>query len=142
MQYFIDFPSNSKGNTLLHRIASDYSHADWDGLRDHLRDILWDDTFKLSASAVTEFCECGFRLELMYTLLIANIRSSLTHLHSFQLLVLLPLFREIFFCLYQQNKSSESKAKFRQATNRCKKVLEAAKLACANKTKESCFPDC
>ena len=42
-----------------------------------------------------------------------------------------------FFHLYQQNKSSESKVQFRQASNRCKRVLEAAKLAYANKTKES-----
>ena len=39
--------------------------------------------------------------------------------------------------MYQQNKSSESKVKFRQANNRCKRVLEAAKLAYANKTEES-----
>ena len=39
--------------------------------------------------------------------------------------------------MYQQNKSSDSKVKFRQASNRCKRVLEAAKLAYANKTKES-----
>ena len=39
--------------------------------------------------------------------------------------------------MYQKNKSSESKAKFRQASNHCKRVLEAAKLAYANKTKES-----
>ena len=45
--------------------------------------------------------------------------------------------RNHFFRLYQQNKSSESKVKFRQASNRCKRVLEAAKLAYANKTKES-----
>ena len=45
--------------------------------------------------------------------------------------------RNHFFCLYQQNKSSESKVKFRQASNRCKRVLEAAKLAYATKTKES-----
>ena len=39
--------------------------------------------------------------------------------------------------MYQQNKSSESKVNFRQASNRCKKVLESAKLAYAHKTKES-----
>ena len=39
--------------------------------------------------------------------------------------------------MYQREKSSDSKVKFRQASNRCKKVLEAAKLAYANKTKES-----
>ena len=42
-----------------------------------------------------------------------------------------------FFRLYQREKSSDSKVKFRQASNRCKRVLEAAKLAYANKTKES-----
>ena len=45
--------------------------------------------------------------------------------------------RNHFFPLYQQNKSSESKVKFRQASNCCKRVLEAAKLAYATKTKES-----
>ena len=45
--------------------------------------------------------------------------------------------RNHFFHLYQKDNSSESKLKFRQASNRCKMVLEAAKLAYANKTKES-----
>ena len=36
----------------------DYSRADWDGLRDHLRDVPWEDIFKLGASgAASEFCE-------------------------------------------------------------------------------------
>ena len=39
--------------------------------------------------------------------------------------------------MYQNDKSSESKVKFRQASNRCKRVLEAAKLTYANKAKES-----
>ena len=37
--------------------------------------------------------------------------------------------RNHFFHLYQNDKSSESKVKFRQASNHCKRVLEAAKLA-------------
>ena len=45
--------------------------------------------------------------------------------------------RNLFFCLHQQNKSSKSKVKFRQTRNCCKRVLEAAKLAHANKTSES-----
>ena len=80
----------------------------------------------------------GSRLELMSISLIENIRSSLTHLHGFQPLVLLSYFIEItFFRLHQKDKSSDSKVKFRQASNRCKRVLEAAKLAYTNKTKES-----
>ena len=42
--------------------------------------------------------------------------------------------------MHQQNKSSESKVKFKQASNRCKMVLEAAKLAYATKTKELSIP--
>ena len=53
----IDFPSNSQC-ALFYRIACDYSHADWDGLCDHLRDVPWEDIFKLGASAAaSEFCE-------------------------------------------------------------------------------------
>ena len=47
----IDFLVNSKQDAPIHRVAYDYSRADWDGLRDHFRDVPWDDIFKLSASA-------------------------------------------------------------------------------------------
>ena len=47
----IDFPSNCQQDTPFHCIAHDYPHADWDGLRDHLRDVPWEDIFKLGASA-------------------------------------------------------------------------------------------
>ena len=48
----IDFPSNSKRGPPFHCIAYDYSRADWEGLRDHLRDVPCEDIFKLCASAV------------------------------------------------------------------------------------------
>ena len=42
----------------FHRIAYDHSCADWDGLCDHLRDLPWEDIFKVSASAAaSEFRE-------------------------------------------------------------------------------------
>ena len=54
----IDFPSYSQQDAPFHRIAYDYSCAVWDGLRDHFRDALWEDIFKLSASAAaSDFCE-------------------------------------------------------------------------------------
>ena len=54
----IDFPTNSQQDAPFHRIAYDYSRADWDGLCDHLRDVPWEDIFKFSASAVaSEFCD-------------------------------------------------------------------------------------
>ena len=47
------------------------------------------------------------------------------------------VYRNQFFRLYQKDKSSDSKVKFRQASSHCKRVPEAAKLAYANKRKES-----
>ena len=54
----IDFTSNLQQDALFHLIAYDYSHADWSGLCDHLRDVPWEDIFKLGASsAASEFCK-------------------------------------------------------------------------------------
>ena len=94
----IDFPSNSQWDVSFHCMTYDYSHADWDGLRDYLRDVPWDHIFKLGASAaVSEFCEL---VQVGIDVYITNreiTRPSLLHLHGFQLLVLLPWFIEITF---------------------------------------------
>ena len=85
----INFLPNSKQDAPFHCIACDYSHVDWDSLCDHLRDVLWKDIFKLSVLLLVNVLS-GFRLELIYISFIIKIRSSLTHLHGFQMLVLLP----------------------------------------------------
>ena len=90
----IDFPINSKQDTLFHRVAYDYSCADWDGLCDHLRDVPWEDIFKICASAAaSEFCEwvqVGIDVYIPYRKYQAKPHSS-----------------PWFFRLYQQNKSSK-----------------------------------
>ena len=80
------------------------------------------------------FCN-GFKLDLMYISLIVSIRSSLTHLLIFSCLCCCHSYRNHFLVFYQQNKCAKSIAKFRRASNRCKRVLEAAKRAYANKIK-------
>ena len=134
----IDFPINSKQDTPFHRMAYDYSRADWDGLRDYLRDVPWEDIFKLSASAAaSEFCEwiqVGIDVYIPQRKYQVKPHSSPWFLAASAAAI---VHRNHFFRLYQQNKSSGSKVKFRQASNHCKRVLEAAKLAYANKTKES-----
>ena len=130
-----DFPINSKWDAPFHRIAYDYSCADWDGLRDHLRDVPWEDIFKLSASAAaSEFCEwvqVGIDVYIPHHRYQVKPHSSPWFSAAFAVAI---VHRNHFFCLYQQNKSSESKVKFRQASNHCKRVLETAKLAYATKT--------
>ena len=54
----IDFPINSIQDTLFHHMVYDYSRAQWDGLCDRLRDVPWEDIFKLRApAAASEFCD-------------------------------------------------------------------------------------
>ena len=134
----IDFPINSKQDTPFHRLAYDYSGADWDGLCDHLRDVPWEDIFKLSASvAASEFCEwveVGIDVYIPHRKYQVKPHSSPWFSAACAAAI---VHRNHFFCLYQRNKSSESKVKFRQASNRCRRVLEAGKRAYATKTKES-----
>ena len=135
---FIDFPINSKRDAPFHCIACDYSRADWDGLRDHLRDVPWKDIFKLSASsAASKFCEwvqVGIDVYIPHRKYQVKPHSSPWFSAACAAAI---VHRNHFFRLYQQNKSPESKVKFRQASNCCKRVLEAVKLAYATKTKES-----
>ena len=98
----VDFPINSKQDALFHCIAYDYSHADRDGLCDHLRKFHGRIYLNSVLLLLLVNFMSGFRLELMDKSLIVSIRSSLTHLHGFQLLVLLQQFTEItFFRLYK-----------------------------------------
>ena len=125
-------------DALFHLIAYDYSCADWDGLRDHLRDVPWEDIFKLCASpAASEFCEwiqIGIDVYIPHRKYQVKSHSSPWFSAACAAAI---VHRNHFFRLYQREKSSDSKVKFTQASNRCKRILEAAKLACANKTKES-----
>ena len=122
----------------FHRIAYDYSRADWDGLRDHLRDVPWEDIFKLGASAAaSEFCQwvqVGIDVYIPHRKYQVKPHSSPWFSAACAAVI---VHRNHFFHLYQREKSSDSKVKFRQASNLCKRVLEAAKLAYANKTKDS-----
>ena len=134
----IDFPINLKRDALFHRVACNYSSADWDGLHNHLGNVPWEDLFKLSASsAASEFCECvqvGIDLYIPHHKYQVTPHSSPWFSAAYAAAI---VHRNHFFCFYQQNKSFESKVKFRQASNHCKRVLEAAKLAYTAKTKES-----
>ena len=114
------------------------SCADWNGLHDHLRDVPWEDIFKLGASAAaSEFCEwvqVGIDVYIPHRKYQVKPHSSPWFSAACAATI---VHRNHFFCLYQGEESSYSKVKFRQASNRCKRVFEAAKLAYANKTKES-----
>ena len=57
---------------------------------------------------------------------------SLIHLHYFELLVLLSsVYTNHLFHLYQQARTSLPKAKFRQVSDRCKRIRESSRVAYA-----------
>ena len=120
----IDFPSNSQRDAPFHRIAYDYSRADWDGLCDHLRDVPWEDIFKFGASAAaSEFCEwvqAGIDVYIPH-------RKYQVKPHS------PPWFSAA--CA-----AAIAHRNFRQASKHCKRVLKAAKLEYANKKRVHYFP--
>ena len=131
----IDFPINSKQGAPFHRVAYDYSRTDWDGLCDHLRDIPWDDIFNLSASAAaaSEFCEwvqVGIDVYIPHRKYQVKPHSSPWFSAACAAAI---VHRNHVFRFYKRNKFSESKVKFRQASNLCKRVLEATKIAYATK---------
>ena len=108
----VDFPSNSKRDNPFHRIAYDYySRADWDGLRDHLKDIPLEDIFQLGASA--EFWEW---VQVWIGVYIPHRKYQVKpHLSPWLSAACAAaiVHRNHFFRLHQQNKSSESKVKLR-----------------------------
>ena len=116
----IDFLINLKHDVPFHRVAYDYSFADWDGPRDHLRDVPWDNISKLSASAAaSEICawvQVGIDLYIPHRKYQVKPHSSPWFSAAGAAAI---VHRNHFFRLYQQNKSSESKVNFRQASNRC-----------------------
>ena len=138
-QFPLTFQQTQKRDAPFHRIAyTILVRADWNGPRHHLRDVPWENIFKLSTSVVGgeffDWVQVGIDVYIRHRKYQVEPYSS-------------PWFsaactdtiahRNNFFRLYQKNKSSESNVKFRQATSRCERFLEASKLANTTKTKES-----
>ena len=100
----MDFLVNSKQDTPFHCVAYDYSHADWHGLCDHLRDVPWEDIFKLGASAAaSKFCEwvqVGIDVYIPHHKYQVKPHSSPWFSAACAAAI---VHRNHFFCLYQQN---------------------------------------
>ena len=114
----IEFLSNAQPDAMFHCIANDYFHAHWDGLHGHLRDVPWENIFKLSASAAaSEFCEwfqVGIDVYITHSKYWVKPHAS-TWFSA--VCAAAMVHRNHCFCLFPQNNSSESKAKFRRASN-------------------------
>ena len=113
----IYFPSNSQWDAPFHHIGYDNSRADWHGLLDHLRDVPWDDILKLSASAAaSEFCGwVQVRIDVYIPHRKYQVKPHSSPWFSAACAAAIVC-RNHFFLLYEKDKS-ESKVKFRQASN-------------------------
>ena len=101
-----DFFSNSTGDTSIHWTAFEHSHANWDGVHDHIRHVLWEDIFKRSTAAASKFCE-GVHVEIDAKIIHRKyqVKPHLYSLHGFQELGLLPQLIKIplFDCTDRKN---------------------------------------
>ena len=102
-----------------------------------MRHVPWEDIFKIGASAAaSELCEwvqVGFDVYISHRKYQVKPHSSPWFSAPCAAAI---IHRNHFFRLYQKHESSASKVKLRQASNRCKRVLEATKFAYPNKTKD------
>ena len=121
-QFPLTFPANSQQDSPFHRIACDYSRADWDGLRDHFRDVPWEDIFKTGASArASKICEWVQVKPHSSPWFSTACAAAIVHLNY-------------FFRLYQKEKS-DSKVKFRQASPTNLALVTSGKLLIVLSTK-------
>ena len=104
--------------------------------------VPWEDIFKFSASvAASQFCEwIQVGIDVYIPLGKYQFKPYSSPWFSAACALSYIVHRNHLFHLYQKNRSSEYKVKFRQASNCCKRVLEAAKLAYANKTSKQKSP--
>ena len=100
--------------------------------------ITWEITW-FTFAAGTDLCEWVQVGIYKYISLIVNIRSSLIPWFSVSFAGAIAQ-RNLFIHLYQQNKSSVSKLKFKHASNRCKKFLKLPNLLMLIKQKRLLLP--
>ena len=134
----VDFAGRLEKESPFHRKVFDYSRADWDSFRDHLRDVPWEDIFCRGASfAASEFAEW---VQVAVDEYIPNRKFQVTPHSS-------PWFtpacaaaivhRNHFFRLYHRDRNDATKTLYRQASNRCKRIIESAKLHYFEKTRDA-----
>ena len=103
-----------------------------------MEDVPWDNIFKFSASTAAnefrEWVQVGIDAYIPHRKY--QVKPHSTPWFSAACVAAI-VHRNHIFPLYQHNESSESKVKFRQASNCWERILEAAKIAYATKTKKS-----
>ena len=108
----IDFPSKLQREAPFHGVPYDYYQAYWDGPFDHWKDAPWEDILTLgasgTASAFCEWVQVGIDIYIYISKKISDRPSFISMVCTYRINLLI--------------------LKFRQASNRCKRVLEAAEL--------------
>ena len=138
----IDLPSNSQGDALFHHVAYDYSGANWDRLRDHLRDVPWKDAFKLGPSAVASqfsgWVQVGIHIYIPHKKYQVKSYSSPCFSAACTAAI---VHRSNFFLLYQKDKPSDSKESSDRLVIVAKGFLKLPNLHMLIKQKSQLLPE-
>ena len=132
----VNFVVKSANEHPYHRTVYSYCKADWDGLRDHLRDVPWLDIFKhnatFAAKEISEWIEIGIDCYIPHHKFQLKPHSSPWFTPSCAAAI---AHRNHIFHQYHRNMTPENKKLFCDSRNHCKRVLEEAKSKYAEATR-------
>ena len=134
----VKFVVKSTNEHPYHRTVYSYSKADWDGLRDHLRDVPWLDIFKhdatFAAKEISEWVEIGIDCYIPHRKFQLKPHSSPWFTPSCAAAI---AHRNHYFHQYHRDATPENKKLFRDSRNHCKRVIAEARSSYAEATRRS-----
>ena len=134
----VDFIDKSNKEHPYHRTVFSYSNADWDGLRDYLRDVPWIDIFRhnanYAAKEITDWIDIGIDCFIPHRKFQLKPHSSPWFTPACAAAI---AHRNHFFHQYHRIRSVENLRLFRVSRNHCKRVLDEAKSNFAEATRHS-----
>ena len=134
----VKFVVKSTNEHPYHRTVYSYSKADWDGLRDHLRDVPWSDIFShdttFAAKELSEWVKIGIDCYIPHRKFQLKPHSSPWFTPSCAAAI---AHRNHYFHRYHRDVTPDNKKLFYDARNHCKRVITEAKSSYAEATRHS-----
>ena len=134
----VKFVVKSTNEHPYHRTVYSYSKADWDGLRDHLRDVPWSDIFShdttVAAKELSEWVEIGIDCYIPHRKFQLKPHSSPWFTPSCAAAI---AHRNHYFHRYHRDATPDNKKLFNDSRNHCKRVITEAKSSYAEATRHS-----
>ena len=134
----VKFVVKSTNEHPYHRTVYSYSKADWDGLRDHLRDVPWSDIFShdttFAAKELSEWVEIGIDCYIPHRKFQLKPHSSPWFTPS---CAAASAHRNHYFHRYHRDATPANKKLFNDSRNHCKRVITEARSSYAEAARHS-----